>query len=173
MDELEISRAGESLAAAFRGDEDFADALGAVSLAAGARGAGIIPLDRSNDVRPFSRDVGELAEAYNSYWHQHDFRYASVGKLLRDGVATDQDIVTPEVMARMPFYAEFLAPHGLQWFAGVAFRDGGTAWCLAIQRTPAQGPFEPHEQAAVRRLAAPCRSRSPWRDAWPLSASAA
>jgi DNA-binding CsgD family transcriptional regulator len=71
--------------------------------------------------------------------------------MLRRGVTTDLDFITPEEIARHPYYQELHAAHGFRWFAGVLVASGDDQWGLAIQRTIEQGPFSPHE---VRRLAA-------------------
>jgi DNA-binding CsgD family transcriptional regulator len=66
-------------------------------------------------------------------------------------VATDFDFLTTHEIDRHPYYQELLAPHSLRWFAGVYLACGDDQWCLAIQRSVAQGPFSSQE---TRRLAA-------------------
>jgi DNA-binding CsgD family transcriptional regulator len=66
-------------------------------------------------------------------------------------VTTDLDFITPEEIARHPYYQELHGAHGFRWFAGVLVASGDDQWGLAIQRTIEQGPFSPRE---ARRLAA-------------------
>jgi DNA-binding CsgD family transcriptional regulator/PAS domain-containing protein len=76
---------------------------------------------------------------------------------MRRGVASEFDFTTPELMARSPYYQELLRPQRLEWFAGVKVGGNTDVWCLSLQRSPAQGPFSPHEldrlAALSRRLA--------------------
>lgn len=53
-------------------------------------------------------------------------------------------------MARSAYYQDFLAPHGLRWFAGVKVGNREDVWYLSIQRSIADGPFGPTE---LKRLA--------------------
>jgi DNA-binding CsgD family transcriptional regulator len=67
----------------------------------------------------------------------------------------DQDHTSPEEMRRSPFYSDFLPRYGFRWFAGVAFNAGEDEWCLAIQRSPRQGPFNAAEQRLLITLRPP------------------
>ena len=49
-----------------------------------------------------------------------------------------------------PYYQEFLRPHKLGWFGAVKVGDGEDSWCLSIQRSIEQGPFQ---QSEIDRLA--------------------
>jgi DNA-binding CsgD family transcriptional regulator len=87
-----------------------------------------------------------IAEQYlGDGWIHRDERYKSVPMLLHRGVGTEFDFTSPDEMKRTPFYANFLDHHGLRWYAGVKVGDGDDVWGLAIQRTIAQGPFQPSE----------------------------
>ena len=50
-----------------------------------------------------------------------------------------------EEIAHSPYYQELLAPHGLRWFAGVKVGGSEDVWCLSIQRSIEQGPFQQSE----------------------------
>jgi hypothetical protein len=98
------------------------DIIGEISAAVGATGAGLLQSDvRTADI---PRSVG-VDEGFNAYfahgWHTNDIRAERGVPLARAGriVITDEDIVTPEEMRRLPLYNELMAPHGLQWFAAV------------------------------------------------------
>jgi DNA-binding CsgD family transcriptional regulator len=71
---------------------------------------------------------------------------------VRRGVATDLDFISGERMKGHPYYQEFLAPHKLQWFAGVRVAAGEDLWCLSLQRSASQGPFSPQEMELLAEL---------------------
>ena len=153
MNADDLPAAGQALQAAFFGDMPWAEALQRLATAAGARGAFLIPLAPGHVERPVSYEVEDAAHAYaTTRWLRDDFRLRSLPKMLRTGVAVDQDIVAPEAMAGMAFYDDFLGSFGLRWFAGVPFRDGDDTWCLTFHRTPDEGPFHEAEQEVLRRL---------------------
>ncbi len=153
MDPHELAAAGKQLQTAFFGDLPWEEALQRVAAAAGARGAFLIPLQPGHTVRPASYHVEDAARAYAStHWLHDDFRLNAVGKMLRTGIAVDQDIVAVEAMAKMAYYDDFLGSFGLRWFAGIPFRDGGDVWGLTFQRTPEEGLFNEAEQDMLRRL---------------------
>jgi PAS domain-containing protein len=117
----------------------------------GGFGAMLIPFQGRLPNVPHSRSMSDSFETYvKDGWIDRDERSRSVPFLLRNGVSTDFDFTTTDEIARHPYYQELLAPHGLRWFAGVFVACGDEQWCLAIQRTIAQGPFSPRE---TRRLA--------------------
>jgi DNA-binding CsgD family transcriptional regulator len=130
--------------------------IGEVSAAVGATAAALLQHDvRTPDV-PRSAGIGE--EVFKAYfaqgWHLNDIRAERGVPLARAGriVVTDQDIVTPEEMRRLPMYKELLTSYGLQWFAALTFKAGPAPWALSIQRTPREGPFVASEKPALIRL---------------------
>ena len=87
-----------------------------------------------NDVR--SRSLGPSFETYLAGgWIEHDERYRTWPIMARKGVATEFDFTTPDQIRTHPYYQEFLAPHGLRWFAGVKVASGDDQWCLSLQRS--------------------------------------
>lgn len=153
MDEDKLARAGDLLQSAILGSLPWAGALDSLAEVAGARGAAVIPVSPDFLDCPFSRNIQELGHVYTTtHWARDDFRKTGLGKMLRTGIAVDQDIVAPETMERMAYYAEFLGPRGVWWFAGVPFRAGEQIFCLTVQRTRAEGPVVEAEQEALRRL---------------------
>jgi DNA-binding CsgD family transcriptional regulator len=127
-----------------------------ISKAAGCEGAALFQSDvRTPDV-PYTAGIEDLFKKYFAEgWHVRDLRVRAVPKMLRTGIGVDQDFATPETFRREPFYAELLASMGFQWWAGIAMPVDDTLWCLALQRTPRQGPFEEDQQRVLARLAAP------------------
>jgi DNA-binding CsgD family transcriptional regulator len=125
------------------------DVMEQISAAAGARGAVLLQGDSRTPDVPRTAGVDECIRSYFSEgWHLRDIRAErSVPLMLRGArVVTDQDIVTPEDMRRIGLYADSLARHGLQWFAGIGFWAGAAHWGLTIQRTPQEGPFDRHDK---------------------------
>lgn len=136
-------------------------AMDKIAAAAGAVGAALIPIKTSD--RPLgltvTADVAELMDRYiKEGWYEHDERSRGIPKLLCTGIMVDQDHTSPEEMRRSPFYNDLLGRCGFRWFAGVALDAGEDNWCLAIQRSPKQGPFSPAEQRRLVALRAPLTS---------------
>ena len=132
------------------------EVLDQISGAVGAAGAGLLQSDiRTSDI-PRSPGADEVISNYfKNGWYAHDVRAERGVPLLLGGekVVTDQDIVTPEEIRTLGFYAENLAPFGFRWFAGVGFRSGSALWALAIQRTIKEGPFQDDDKRALSCLA--------------------
>lgn len=136
-------------------------AMDRIAAATGAVGAALIPIKTSD--RPlgltFTASIAELMDRYiKEGWYEHDQRSRGIPKLLSTGIMVDQDHTSPEEMRRSPYYNDLLGRCGFRWFAGVAFDAGGDNWCLAIQRSPKQGPFGPAEQRRLLALRPPLTS---------------
>jgi DNA-binding CsgD family transcriptional regulator/PAS domain-containing protein len=133
-------------------------AMDAASKATGSLGAMLFPVRGRTPNFPKSQSMRGPAEDYvGAGWVHRDERYRSASALLRTGVSSEFDFTTSEEMAKSPYYQEFLARHGLRWFAGVKVGEGEDVWALTLQRTVAQGPFSPDELSRLaglsRRLA--------------------
>jgi len=133
------------------------EVIGEINAAVGATGTGLF----QSDVRTtpdIPRSAGVDDRVFTAYfaegWHMNDIRAERGAPLARAGriVMTDQDIVTPEEMRRLPLYADLLARYGLKWFAAVMFRAGPARWALSIQRSVKEGPFEAQERPLLVRL---------------------
>jgi DNA-binding CsgD family transcriptional regulator/PAS domain-containing protein len=104
-----------------------------------------------------------LEEAQRDYaqreWWRHDIRMQNF--LERTYLANlDMDTVTERHLARAdefeahPFYADFLATHGLKWFAGTALSpEPHVAVALSVQRADTKPPYSDAELALAGRLA--------------------
>jgi DNA-binding CsgD family transcriptional regulator len=102
---------------------------------------------------PFTESISASTESYfRDGWHLRDERNLSVDTLIRRGVVDDLDVSDFDRIKRHPYYQEFLAPHGLRWFAGVRVASGEDLWCLSIQRTIEQGPFSEAEKRQFAEL---------------------
>ena len=102
---------------------------------------------------PFTDRLSGSFEAYvRDGWHLRDERFRCMPLMKKRGVADDLDAFSYDVIKRHPYYQEFLAPHGLRWFAGVRVACGDDLWCLSIQRTIEQGPFSEAEKDQLAQL---------------------
>ena len=142
----------EELVAAAADPVRWPSALDAVASSANSRGALVVaPATGKLPTFSMSPSFESAHEVYvNDGWFRHDMRFRAAPLIQSRGVATECDFITADQIARAPFYQEFLRPQKLQWFAGVKMAAGNDIWCLSLQRTIAQGPFQPHE---LRELA--------------------
>lgn len=105
-------------------------------------GAALFPFRGRIPNVPHTSSMQSSLEVYvRDGWIHRDERYAGLPAMLKKGVVTDFDFATAEDIARRPYYQEFLAPHGLRWFAGVKVASGDDVFILSLQRTIQQGPF--------------------------------
>jgi DNA-binding CsgD family transcriptional regulator len=128
-------------------------AMDVAGMATGSFGAALLPISGYLPNFPCS---GSVSEGFDTFirdgWYQRDARVAGVPTMNARGVMVDLDIMNFDDIKRHAFYQEFLAPQGLRWFAGVKVASGDDLWCLAIQRSIAQGPFSPVEQKALAKV---------------------
>ncbi|TWC07570.1 DNA-binding CsgD family transcriptional regulator [Bradyrhizobium macuxiense] len=102
---------------------------------------------------PFTQSMNESADAYfRDGWYLRDERNLGINIMMQRGVTDDLDISGLDKIERHPYYQEFLAPHGLRWFAGVRVACGEDIWCLSLQRTIKQGPFSEAEKKQLAKL---------------------
>ncbi|UPK40777.1 helix-turn-helix transcriptional regulator (plasmid) [Bradyrhizobium sp. 186] len=102
---------------------------------------------------PFTERMSESADTYfGQQWYLRDERNRGIDIMMQRGVADDLDISSANQIKRHPYYQEFLAPHGLRWFAGVGVACGDDLWCLSLQRTIEQGPFSETEKGQLALL---------------------
>ena len=129
-------------------------ALDVASKETGAYGSILLPI--GGNALPNAPHTASMASSCESYfkdtWHLRDERFNGVPALIRNGVVDDFDALPAEQINRHPYYQEFLAPHGLRWFAGVRVSTGNDMWVLSIQRTAKQDPFSPEEKRRLMRL---------------------
>lgn len=129
-------------------------ALDVVTRETGAYGAVLLPI--SGDTLPNVPHTASMAGSFETYfkdsWHLRDERNNGLPILIRSGVADDFDALPAEKIKHHPYYQEFLAPHGLRWFAGVRVSSGNDIWVISIQRTVHQTPFSAEEKQRLFRL---------------------
>ncbi|TNC11408.1 helix-turn-helix transcriptional regulator [Methylobacterium terricola] len=114
-----------------------------VSALIGGDGAMLLQSHRRTPGVPCTPEVDDLvADYFRHGWHVNDLRTRAVPRVMRGEVVTDYDILSTEEMARAPFYAELLRPHGYHWFAVAGFQAGPEHWAVSVQRRTRNGPFE-------------------------------
>ena len=129
-------------------------ALEVVSTETEAYGAVLFPAPGS--VLPNLPHTDSMASCINDYfrdgWYLKDERNGGIPTLMRTGIADDFDAINIDRIRRHPYYQEYLASYGLQWFVAVRMLANDTLWILSIQRTIEQQPFSPDEKARLARL---------------------
>lgn len=111
-----------------------------------SHGAALFPVRSRLPLMPHSESCSEGFEVYlRDRWIEHDERLRAVPAGLRKGVASEFDFTTPEEMKRSPYYQEFLAPLGFRWGAMGFIAAADDLWCLTLQHSIAQGPFQQKE----------------------------
>jgi DNA-binding CsgD family transcriptional regulator len=118
-------------------------------------GALLLPVSGGGPIPgiPYTDSMSRTAEVYfRDKWCERDERYLGAPLMQRNGVVDDLDIMDIEMLRQHPYYQEFLAPLGLQWFAGVGMTAGDDVWCLSIQRTAASQPFSPEQKRDLAKL---------------------
>jgi DNA-binding CsgD family transcriptional regulator len=158
IDPARLDRACAHLGDAVIDPAIWPEILSQISEAVGAIGADLVQSDvRTFDI-PHSAGLSEMLNAYfGNGWHTQDLRVDRGFPLILKGekVVTDQDIVTPNEMERLPYYNEIVVPYGLRWFAGIVFRAGHGLWAIGIHRSPQQGPFEANDKRVLAHLSQP------------------
>lgn len=141
-----FAKIAESFASAAADPSRWNEAMEVAAQSTGSFGAILVPLRGRQPAFPFTESLRRASEAYvKDGWIHRDVRYAGVPALLRRGVATEFDFITPDEIARHPYYQEFQAPFKLRWFAGVKVGASDDVWSLSLQRSVSQGPFGPSE----------------------------
>ncbi|WP_434722671.1 helix-turn-helix transcriptional regulator [Mesorhizobium sp. RIZ17] len=129
------------------------EAMERVAQATGSFGALLFDVDRHLPILPRTRSVARSFEVYvKDGWLERDERFRLVPFLRSRGVATDEDLMTSDDVARHPYFQEFLAPCGLRWCALVKIAAGDAFWSLSLQRSIAQGPFSREELQGLKVL---------------------
>ncbi|MGE0055711.1 MAG: helix-turn-helix transcriptional regulator [Hyphomicrobium sp.] len=121
---------------------------------------GAVLLQQHDDGRIIAITSAGIADAaidYANKWAAQDVRVSrgkEAGLLTPAGAYTDRDIVTPAEMETLPFYKEFLTPHGLAWFVGGNVSPHPAVLvALSVQRARQQGAFTDEEVQLFLRIA--------------------
>jgi PAS domain-containing protein len=149
-----LDAVGAAFSAAAVDPSKWGAAIEAAVAETGSFGAVLVPVrGRTPQQAWVTESFAPAIERYFSEgWVHRDERLRGVPMLEARGVFSDLDFISPDEIARHPYYQEWLAPHDLRWFACVKIAVGDDLWALSIQRTIAQGPFTPKEINRLARL---------------------
>jgi len=156
-----VARLRDDLESSFREDLEDAvidasrwpDLIERASRYSGSEGALLLRTDRTGLDALCTQSLADAARRYfDEGWHKEDHRLRGLPTLRARGVTVDLDFTSPDEIARLPYYQDLLASRNLRWFAGVGFEVKGRLWCLSLQRTVAQGPYEADEQKRLATL---------------------
>lgn len=151
---FQLAAIEEAFANAALNGSSWRTALDIATATTGSFGAVLLPIKGGLIPNvPFTEPISESADTYfREGWHLRDERNLGINIMMQRGVIDDLDISSPDKIRRHPYYQEFLAPHGLRWFAGVKVACGEDIWCLSLQRTIEQGPFSDAEKRQLAQL---------------------
>ena len=129
-------------------------ALNVATQETGSFGAVLLPITGvAIPNAPATESLHRVSEHYfRDEWHLRDQRQVGVPVLIKTGIMDDSDCIDLDLMKRRSYYQEFLAPHGLRWFAGVKVACRDEVWCLSIQRRIEQGPFPTEDKLRLATL---------------------
>lgn len=89
-------------------------------------------------------------------WWRHDIRFARAaerGYLVSTDAVTERHVATRDELENHPFYAQFLRPHGLKWFAGTAISpEPRVQVAIAVQRSASKPAYTDPELIRLARL---------------------
>ncbi|MGA8902411.1 helix-turn-helix transcriptional regulator [Bradyrhizobium sp.] len=129
-------------------------AMEIVAKVTSSRGAALFPMRGRLSLMPHSESCSEGFDVYlRDGWIERDQRYRAIPAARRKGVASEFDFITPEEIARNPYYQEFLAPLGFRWGAMGLISAPDDQWILTLQHSIAQGPFQQEELDQLAKLA--------------------
>lgn len=146
MDRFDRQRITQALTAAAIDPTRWSEALETAAVCTGSHGALLFPIAGNLPTVSASTSMGKAFEVYTREgWISRDERHRGIPNFLKNGVATDDDVMPVEARKCAPYYQEFLAPCNLWDYAAVRIGRGDLVWCLSIQRTLGQDPFSPAE----------------------------
>jgi DNA-binding CsgD family transcriptional regulator len=104
-----------------------------------------------------SSRLEEAQKEYENGWWREDVRAqkgVDPAYLSAYDTVTDRDILRVEEIDTLPFYTQFLARHGLRWFASSGLSpDPHVRAFVSIQRAKEKPPFSDEELKVLSRLA--------------------
>jgi DNA-binding CsgD family transcriptional regulator len=128
-------------------------ALEVIVKTTGSFGSIVFPLQGSMPYVPSTRSMEQSFELYvRDGWIDRDERYRGTSRLLRNGIATDRDVMPEEAQKRSAYYQDFVARCNLTDFAAVRVGTGEQVWSLTFHRSGSQERFSLKELETFRLL---------------------
>lgn len=162
IDLPEISRVHARLGDAVVDPSQWTSLLEEMCRAVGAEGASLRQEGiRTADV-PYTASMEDLTKVYfKQEWHLRDIRVPLFQSVLASRAIApafcDADMLTYDEMRHLfrkdAYFNEFLRLGKLRWGAWIRFPAKGQHWLMALQRTEAQGAFEPSDMLRLSPLA--------------------
>lgn len=133
------------------------DVLTDISRQVGAVGAVLVSTDkRMPRGSGVARSRPMLDDYFRNGWSQRDVRAErGVPIMLERGVVGDHEFISPDEMRRSAYYQDWVQRHGCRHWAGIGLQVAEEFWCISIQRSLAQGPFELDEIGKLKALCRP------------------
>ncbi|MFG1204519.1 helix-turn-helix transcriptional regulator [Xanthobacter aminoxidans] len=134
----------------------WAPALEAFDAAIGAFGTIILPAlnEKMPGPYPVSPSLVPCARQYvEENWIKADIRLRPLKKFVRQGVVTDQDVISREGKRRSPYFQDFIHKNGADEWAGLRADIAGEVCCVSIQRPLGVEPFSPSDLAVLTSIA--------------------
>jgi hypothetical protein len=127
-----ILSAVEAIYAAALQPADWPTALQAIADVFGDRGAALdYNIGGAGHAVISSPGAQAAADDFNRGWWRQNIRFERTlerGLLATRDTITDRHLVSIEEVETHPFYAEYLASHGLRWFAGTVIASDPGVW---------------------------------------------
>lgn len=128
-------------------------ALGTMNGFVNSFGIALLSVDERLKLSPCTDSLDVMMRDYfHSGWHARDAREACLPTLLKSKVVIDDDFQNGDEIERSSYYADFLAKHKQKWFAGVSTFVDDDLWCLAFQRSDAEGRFQQSDLVRLRAV---------------------
>lgn len=156
--EMSFSDAVEAIYRATAAPGLWPQALDAIADCFGDVGANLLyQPDEWNVALISSPRIERSRREYETGWWKRDIRIVRAVEreyLSRRDAWSDQDLVSEAEIESHPYYAEFLASHGLRWSASINLSpDPHAVAGLAVQRASDRPPYSESELALLTRLA--------------------
>ncbi len=149
-----VRTAADDLAAAALLGGGWQSALGRFAHAAGARHAVVMRNTLHRPIAAISNE--EAADAIADYLAGKvppNSRYQRVNLHRARGFRVDHDDYTDDMLARDPYYQEFLRRHGVFWHANVRITAGRDEFVeLSLKRDTMAGPYQRGDAAMLDRV---------------------
>lgn len=131
-------------------------AMEAITRETGSYGAAVLPTAGYIPHRIFTESLVGLSERYfKEGWYTRDLRFRAVPLFKQRAVLSEPHYTSDEEIARHDYFQDLLAEFDLRWSALVRMTVGAETWCVALQRSLAQGPYSKDELAALASLSTP------------------
>jgi len=108
---------------------------------------------------PMSNNMRDVMQGFHSGgWMPRDPRQRAFPMLMAGATVTDFDLFARDEIERQEFYADWLRPNDLKWFAATGFAVEDSFWAVSVHRRPKDEPFSPDDLVILREAVEPFRN---------------